>query len=78
MTKATANGLWAADFQGDLRLLVQSGVTQIDGKTVKSFDLLKAAVGSEGTTRSFNDNAFVVWRATFQDKSQAIIRTEIP
>jgi hypothetical protein len=78
VTKATANGLWATDFEGNLRLLVQSGVTQIDGKTVKSFTLLNANVGSQGTTRSFNDNAFVVWRATFDDKSQAIIRTEVP
>lgn len=78
VTKATSNGLWATDFQGNLRLLVQSGVTQIDGKTVKSFTLLNANVGSQGSTRSFNDNAFVVWRATFTDKSQAIVKTEVP
>lgn len=78
VTKATSNGLWATDFQGNVRLLVQAGVTQIHGKTVKSFILLNANVGSQGSTRSFNDNAFVVWRATFDDKSQAIVRTEIP
>jgi hypothetical protein len=78
VTKATSSGLWAVDFEGNLRLLVQSGVTQVDGKTVKSFTLLNSNVGSQGSTRSFNDNAQVVWRATFEDKSQAIVTTEIP
>lgn len=78
ITKATSNGLWATDFQGNVRLLVQAGVTQIDGKTVKSFTLLNANAGSQGSTRSFNDHAFVVWRATFTDKSQAIVKTEVP
>jgi len=84
ITKATANGAWAMDFKGELRLLVQAGVTQIDlsgtagMKTVKSFTMLKALPGSVGVTRSFNDAQQVVWLATFTDKTQAIVTTEIP
>jgi hypothetical protein len=78
VTKATSSGVWAVDFKGDLRLLFQAGVTLVDGKKVKSFTLLNANVGSQGSTRSFNDNAQVVWRAILDDKTQAIVRTEVP
>lgn len=48
------------------------------GKTIKSFTLLTPTVGNTGVTRSFNDAGQVVWLATFTDKSQAIITTEVP
>jgi hypothetical protein len=72
-----ASGVWATDFTGTTRLLFRTGGT-VDGKTVKSFKLLNATVGSTGVTRSFNDNAKVVWLATFVDKTTAIVRTEVP
>jgi hypothetical protein len=84
--KSTASGVWAVDYNGDPRMLFRTG-TRIDVgppgapamKTVKSFTLLKASVGSTGVTRSFNDDAQVVWLATFkEDKSQAIITTQVP
>lgn len=78
VTKPRANGAWAVDFQGTLHLLFQSGVTKIDGRTLRKFTLLNASPGSEGSTRSFNDDGFVVWRALFTDGKQAIVRTEIP
>lgn len=78
VTKATSRGLWATDFKGDLRLLVQTGVTKVDGKTVKSFALLTASSGSVGSTRSFNRSAQIVWRATFSDKTHGIVVTEVP
>jgi hypothetical protein len=80
-----ATGVWACDYSHAPRLLFQTG-SQLDVgtpgtpvvKTVKSFELLSAAVGTSGVTRSFNDNAQVVWLATFMDKSQAIVTTEVP
>jgi len=79
VTTATASGVWAVDFQGTLRTLFRTGAPiAAGGKTVKSFTLLKATVGTTGVTRSFNDSAQVVWLATFTDKSQAIVRTEVP
>src|SRR4030095_10801824 len=78
MTKATANGVWAMDFTQTLRLLFQTGVTEIEGKTISKFTLLNATPGATGVTRSFNDEAQVAWVATFSDKSQALVITEIP
>ncbi len=78
--KGTTNGVWAEDFQHNLRLLFRTGLPGAitTGKTLKSFTLLNATVGSTGVTRSFNDNAQVTWLATFTDKSQAIVTTEVP
>ena len=72
-----AAGAWACDFTGALRLLFRTGDV-IGGRTVKSFTLLKASVGSKGVTRSFNDNAQVVWLAGFTDGTTAIMTTEVP
>jgi hypothetical protein len=78
VTTASASGVWATDFDNHVRLLFRTG-DKIGGKTVKSFTLLKAAVGSTGVTRSFNSAQQVVWLATFkEDKSQAIVTTEVP
>gem|GEM_PF-4821423 len=76
--KNQTQGVWATDYTGTLRLLVQTGVTQIDNKTVKSFTLLKALPGSTGVTRSFNDFGEVAWLATFTDGTTAIVKTEVP
>jgi uncharacterized delta-60 repeat protein len=75
-----AAGVWATDFTGTTRLLFCTGAPlAVGGKTVKSFKVLNATVGSTGVTRSFNDAAQVVWLATFvEDKSQAIVVTEVP
>ena len=48
------------------------------GKTLKSFTLLKTAVGSVGVTRSFNNAGQLVWLATFTDRTTALITTDIP
>jgi hypothetical protein len=85
VTPATASGVWAMDFDGKLRTLFRTG-DQIDVgapgtpvlKKVKSFKLLMATVGSTGVTRSFNDDAQVVWLATFVDKTTALVMTEVP
>jgi len=80
VTKANANGVWATDFEDNIRTLFRTGVPNeiIAGKTLKRFTLLKASVGNVGVTRSFNDAAQVVWLATFTDKTTAIITTHVP
>lgn len=78
VSAAKASGVWATDFNNELRLLIQASVTQIGGKTVKSFTLLNATVGSTGVTRSFNSKAQVVWLATFTDRTTAIVVTDVP
>jgi hypothetical protein len=75
--KGSPAGVWAVDFLGQPRLLFRTGAI-VSGKTVKSFTLLNATVGSTGVTRTFNDAQQVVWLATFTDKSQAIVTTETP
>jgi VCBS repeat-containing protein len=74
----TAGGLWAVDYNREPRLIFQRGVTQIGGKTVKSFKLLSASVGNTGVTRSFNDRQQIAWLATFSDKSSGIVISQVP
>lgn len=77
VTTKTASGVWCSDASGNPRLLFRTGDT-IHGKKLARFELLKATVGNAGVTRSFNNSAFVVWLATFTDKTSAIIRSKLP
>jgi hypothetical protein len=70
-------GLWGVDSSGALRLLLREG-DEIEGKPVKSFNVLEAVPGSKGVTRSFNSNARVVLRITFTDSSSAILKIQVP
>jgi sugar lactone lactonase YvrE len=80
VTAATANGVWATDYAGVTQLLFRTGIPDaiLAGKTLKSFTLLKTAVGSIGVTRSFNNVGQLVWLATFTDSTTALITTDIP
>lgn len=80
VTAATAHGVWATDYAGVTRLLFRTGIPDaiVAGKTLKSFTLLKTAVGSVGVTRSFNGVGQLVWLATFTDRTTALIQTDIP
>lgn len=79
VTKANASGVWACDFASAPRLLFRTGATDIvTGKTLKGFTLLNATKGSTGVARSYNAAQQVVWLATFTDKTQAIVTTEVP
>jgi sugar lactone lactonase YvrE len=80
VTAASANGVWATDYAGIVRLLFRTGIANaiVAGKTLKSFTLLKTAVGSVGVTRSFNNVGQLVWLATFTDGTTALITTDIP
>lgn len=80
VTSTNASGVWATDFLGQIRTLFRTGNnTIIPGKTLASFSVLKTVVGSTGVTRDFNAAQKIIWLATFkEDKSQAIVVTEVP
>ena len=85
VSKASASGVWAVDYAGDVRTLFRTGDSIDIGppgtpvvKKVKTFTLLKATPGNTGVTRSFNAAGQVVWLATFTDKTQAIMTTAVP
>lgn len=80
VTPASATGIWATDYQDQLHLLFRTGIPDaiLPGKTLKSFTILQASVGSTGVTRSFNNQGQLVWLANFTDKTQAIITTNVP
>jgi uncharacterized delta-60 repeat protein len=79
VTAASARGVWACDFKGHLSLLFRTGDPSIlPGKTLRSFTVLNATPGATGVTRSFNNAQKVAWLATFTDRSQAIVMTEVP
>lgn len=75
-------GLWADDSAQKVRLLLRAdadvlvapGVT----KKLSSFRLLDALPGSFGSRRSYNATGSVVVLATFADKTQALLRIDIP
>ena len=77
ITSVNDTGCWAVDSTGALRGLFREGDT-IGGKTLKLFNVLKATVGSVGSTRAFNSAGEVVWQATFTDGTTAIVRTQVP
>ena len=66
------------DSTDTLKLLFRQGVTQIGGKTVKTFTALQAANDLPGVTHSFNASATLVWLAKFTDGSSAIVKTIVP
>lgn len=70
-------GLYAVDSRGTLHELLRSE-TQIEGKTVKSFDTLKVSIGSAGVARCFNSQHTIVALITFSDRSTAITKFTLP
>jgi hypothetical protein len=74
-------GLWAVDSGGLVRLHLRTGdfVTLPTGaKALKSFSLLNASLGSIGARRSYNSSQSLAVLATFTDRSQAVLRVDIP
>ncbi len=69
--------LWAVDRHGDLRCILRAGQT-IDEDRVVSFRALEAVNGNSGSARAFNDNAELVWLATFERGASAIVKTTLP
>ena len=82
IAKTATSAVFGLDNTGKIRRLF--GLTDpIDlgnsvTKPLKSFTLLTPTVGNTGVTRSFNDVQQVIWRATFADKTQAIVITQVP
>ena len=82
IAKTATSAVFAMDLDGKLRRVF--GVTDpidVGGgtmKPLKTFTLLTPTVGNTGVTRSFNDAQQITWRATFGDKTQAIITTQVP
>jgi hypothetical protein len=73
-------GCWATDSYGNLQLLARTG-TVIDGKTIRSFDVLTAVPGSHGQRRAWaetTDGALVLFRARFTDGTQGLITISVP
>ncbi|MHA3774317.1 DUF7453 family protein [Verrucomicrobiota bacterium sgz303538] len=74
-------GLWAVDSTGKLREILRTGdQMSVNGqtKTVAKMTLLNSARGVFGTTRSFNATGSIALLATFTDKSQGLVRLEVP
>lgn len=81
LTAANKLGLWAEDASHKIRLLLRAGQDVVVGgatKKLASFKLLDALPGSFGSRRSYNAAKSVVVLATFTDKSQALVRADVP
>ncbi len=78
VTAANDLGLWAMDAQGNLRLLLREGVTNIGLKTVKSFATLATSAGNPGITRNFNGAGEVLAAVTFTDTTSAVVLITLP
>jgi hypothetical protein len=79
---ATNNiGVWAIDSTGTLRLIVRTGdILKVGGqpKVLSLVTILGPVLGSAGQARSYNTTRYLVFRATFTDRSQAIMQLVIP
>jgi hypothetical protein len=78
VTSANDVGLWAMDAQGNLRLLLREGTTNIGSKTVKSFKTLAVSAGSPGTTHNFNGAGEITAVVTFTDTTSAVVTMTLP
>ena len=70
-------GLWGTDSDGFLRQLLRNG-DELGEYTVKKFTMLTPAKGALSVSRSFNNAGNVTALVNFTDKSNAIIRVNIP
>lgn len=72
-------GLWAIDQNGLRRRVLRTGIpTEQGGPLLTSMTLLTAVPGSYGTSRSFNETSSIAVLATFADKSQKLLRIDLP
>lgn len=75
---ATNNlGLWAMDSTGKIRLLIRTGGT-VEGLKVSSFTLLKAMNGVFGAARSYNSEGSIALSVNFKNKTQSLLRFDLP
>jgi hypothetical protein len=76
VTAADDAGFWAVSSTGELRLVLRKGQT-FDGTKLTNFDILGAATGTNGTSRSFNRSGQIVWRAKLPEGGSAIYRSDL-
>ncbi len=69
--------LYFTNYHGAVRELIRENQPLL-GKTVKAFSVLKAASGSAGSTRAYNDQREVILQVTFTDKSVSIVHILLP
>ncbi len=78
VTSVNDFGLYCTDYNtGEVTELVREG-QPLDGKTVKSFSVLKAAAGSAGSSRAFSAQHQVVLLVNFTDRSTGIVSITLP
>ena len=70
-------GLYGVDSIGTIVELVRENQPLL-GKTVQTFNVIKAVAGSSGSSRSFNASGAIVVLVTFTDKTTALIRISVP
>ena len=70
-------GLWGVDSVGQVRLLLREG-DKLNGQTVRSFQVLRASIGSAGVARSYNYVGHVVILVFFKNGATALARIEVP
>ena len=71
--------LWAIDSSDTLRRVLRTGVPLVtNGPVIKTLALLAATPGSTGVERSYNETASAAVLVTFDDKSQALLRVDLP
>lgn len=82
MTAANRLGLWTEDSAGTIRLLLRTGQDLLVApgvtKKVTAFRLLDSLPGSFGSRRSYDTVGSATVLAIFADKSQALLRVDIP
>jgi hypothetical protein len=82
VTAATKTGLWGMDYNGNLRLLLQTG-SPLPGAVagspvVKTFAVLKAVSGSAGQARAIDGLREVVCNVTFSNGATAVLKIQVP
>jgi hypothetical protein len=81
VTKTSNIGLFSIDSNRSLRLLVRTGdLLEVRGaqKELSQITILGAVSGSPGQARSYNASGGLIFRATFTDRTQAIMRIHLP
>lgn len=77
ITSANDCALYAVGNDNVLREIMREGVA-LEGKTVRSFTVLKATVGSQGVARSTNNRGTIAAQVTFTDGTTSIVLIAFP
>ena len=79
VTARNNTGLWAVDSTGRVLLLLRTGGSiGASTKKITAMTLLNALPGTTGAARSYNDAGSIALLATFDDRSQSLVRVDVP